>query len=180
MRGTNVKPRVKEADIAIRQFTKSFYILIPFFLAFLAFLLKKMKKKMNVLPLFCRDIVEAHFMSSLKEADCLKHRSQVISAMQKKDHNQLWTGLVNDKFDQFWSINRRLMECNADQDGFKHIPVRCYREVGLEHKLAIWKITVMKCEQIISGKFRLILIVVPAFKLFAPFHICCDKFKSAI
>lgn len=77
-----------------------------------------------------RDIVEAHFMSSLKEADCLKHRSQVISAMQKKDHNQLWTGLVNDKFDQFWSINRRLMECNADQDGFKHIPVRCYREDG--------------------------------------------------
>lgn len=42
-----------------------------------------------------REIVEAHFMSCLKEADVLKHRGQVMSAMQKKDHNQLWMGLVN-------------------------------------------------------------------------------------
>lgn len=42
-----------------------------------------------------REIVEAHFMSCLKEADVLKHRGQVVSAMQKKDHNQLWLGLVN-------------------------------------------------------------------------------------
>uniref|UniRef100_A0A182Q286 Autophagy protein 5 n=1 Tax=Anopheles farauti TaxID=69004 RepID=A0A182Q286_9DIPT len=99
-----------------------------------------------------REIVEAHFMSSLKEADVLKHRGQVVSAMQKKDHNQLWLGLVNgndcdkpkllqvctnalifiilDKFDQFWAVNRRLMEPIPDQDGFKHIPVRCYVEDG--------------------------------------------------
>ncbi|XP_050090639.1 autophagy protein 5 [Anopheles aquasalis] len=77
-----------------------------------------------------REIVESHFMSSLKEADVLKHRGQVISAMQKKDHNQLWLGLVNDKFDQFWAVNRRLMEPIPDQDGFKHIPVRCYNEDG--------------------------------------------------
>lgn len=44
-----------------------------------------------------REIVEAHFMSCLKEADVLKHRGQVVSAMQKKDHNQLWLGLVNGK-----------------------------------------------------------------------------------
>lgn len=36
-------------------------------------------------------------MSCLKEADVLKHRGQVVSAMQKKDHNQLWLGLVNGK-----------------------------------------------------------------------------------
>ncbi|EAA05542.4 autophagy protein 5 isoform X2 [Anopheles stephensi] len=77
-----------------------------------------------------KEIVEAHFMSSLKEADVLKHRGQVVSAMQKKDHNQLWLGLVNDKFDQFWAVNRRLMEPIPDQDGFKHIPVRCYAEDG--------------------------------------------------
>lgn len=47
---------------------------------------------------FSREIVEAHFMSCLKEADVLKHRGQVVSAMQKKDHNQLWLGLVNGKF----------------------------------------------------------------------------------
>lgn len=101
-----------------------------------------------------REVVEAHFLSCLKEADVLKHRGQVMSAMQKKDHNQLWLGLVNgkysllrigwiiipksivpfstsaDKFDQFWAVNRRLMEPNGDQEGFKHIPIRCYKAVS--------------------------------------------------
>lgn len=68
-------------------------------------------------------------MSCLKEADVLKHRGQVVSKMQKKDHNQLWLGLVNDKFDQFWAINRRLMETTGETEGFKYIPIRCYKEV---------------------------------------------------
>jgi hypothetical protein len=37
-------------------------------------------------------------MSCVKEADVLKHRSQVVSSMQKKDHNQLWLGLQNGKY----------------------------------------------------------------------------------
>lgn len=57
---------------------------------------------------FYREIVEAHFMSCLKEADVLKHRGQVVSAMQKKDHNQLWLGLVNGKHENF--ILKRLIE----------------------------------------------------------------------
>jgi len=44
-----------------------------------------------------REAVESHFMSCVKEADVLKHRSQVVSSMQKKDHNQLWLGLQNGK-----------------------------------------------------------------------------------
>lgn len=79
---------------------------------------------------FFREIVESHFMSCLKEADVLKHRGQVVSTMQKKDHNQLWLGLVNDKFDQFWAVNRKLMEPSADCDGFKYVPIRCYKEVS--------------------------------------------------
>lgn len=73
-------------------------------------------------------------MSCLKEADVLKHRGQVVSRMQKKDHNQLWLGLVNDKFDQFWSVNRRLMEPTGE-DGFKYIPIRCYKEVCHHHSM---------------------------------------------
>lgn len=69
-------------------------------------------------------------MSCLKEADVLKHRGQIISSMQKKDHNQLWQGLSNDKFDQFWAINRRLMEPNGDQETFKYVPVRFYSDVS--------------------------------------------------
>lgn len=43
-------------------------------------------------------------MSSLKEADVLKHRGQVISSMQKKDHNQLFLGLLNGVYPIFNSI----------------------------------------------------------------------------
>lgn len=37
-------------------------------------------------------------MSCMKEADALKHKSQVINEMQKKDHKQLWMGLQNGEF----------------------------------------------------------------------------------
>lgn len=73
-----------------------------------------------------KEVVEAFFMSCIKEADVLKHRGTVVSSMQKKDHNQLWLGLLNDKFDQFWMVNRRLMEANNPEEGFKYIPFRCY------------------------------------------------------
>ncbi|KAG8259561.1 autophagy protein 5 [Homalodisca vitripennis] len=65
-------------------------------------------------------------MSCIKEADVLKHRSQIVSSMQKKDHNQLWLGLQNDKFDQFWAVNRKLMEVGSGEETFKYIPFRCY------------------------------------------------------
>lgn len=61
----------------------------------------------------CREIVEAHFMSCLKEADVLKHRGQVVSAMQKKDHNQLWLGLVNGKR-EFSIVAYRSEVCTSD------------------------------------------------------------------
>merc|ERR1711978_852909 len=78
----------------------------------------------DLLPCSTRDQVETVFMSSLKEADQLKHSGKVISQMQKKDHNQLWLGLSSDKFDQFWAINRKLME--GESDTFKHIPAKFY------------------------------------------------------
>ena len=74
-----------------------------------------------------KEVVEAHFMSTIKEADALKHRSQVINGMQKYEHRQLWTGLQNDKFDQFWAVNRKLMEHNSGDELFRHIPFRIYR-----------------------------------------------------
>ncbi|KAH8395692.1 hypothetical protein KR222_009521 [Zaprionus bogoriensis] len=80
----------------------------------------------TLVKLNTKELLESHYMACLKEADVLKHRGLVISAMQKKDHNQLWLGLINDKFDQFWAVNRRLMEPNSDQEAFKNIPVRFY------------------------------------------------------
>jgi len=80
----------------------------------------------QILPCHAREQVESVFMSSLKEADQLKHNGKVVSLMQKKDHNQLWLGLASDKFDQFWAINRKLMEPLPGEDMFKHIPIRFY------------------------------------------------------
>lgn len=52
----------------------------------------------NLCLMYFRDAVESYFMSCLKEADVLKHRSQVVSSMQKKDHTQLWLGLQNGNY----------------------------------------------------------------------------------
>ncbi|XP_038655174.1 autophagy protein 5 isoform X1 [Scyliorhinus canicula] len=81
----------------------------------------------ELLHCLTKDAVEAHFMSCIKEADALKHKSQVINEMQKKDHKQLWMGLQNDKFDQFWAINRKLMEYPTDEGGFRYVPFRIYQ-----------------------------------------------------
>jgi autophagy-related protein 5 len=32
---------------------------------------------------------------------------------------------ISDKFDQFWAVNRKLMEVGSE-DSFKYIPFRCY------------------------------------------------------
>uniref|UniRef100_A0A4W5LBG5 ATG5 autophagy related 5 homolog (S. cerevisiae) n=1 Tax=Hucho hucho TaxID=62062 RepID=A0A4W5LBG5_9TELE len=51
-------------------------------------------------------VIEAHFMSSIKEADALKHKSQVINDMQKKDHKQLWMGLQNEHDSAFRNLRK--------------------------------------------------------------------------
>lgn len=69
--------------------------------------------------------IKTNFMSSIKEADTLKHKGSVIRNMLEKDQNQLWSSLVNNKFDQFWSINKRLMD-RMDNELFRYIPYRLY------------------------------------------------------
>ncbi|XP_014667213.1 PREDICTED: autophagy protein 5-like [Priapulus caudatus] len=73
-----------------------------------------------------RDAVESHFIATVKEADALKHRGVVMSGMQKRDHKQLWSGLRDDKFEEFWTINRRLMEQTVENQ-FRSIPFRIYQ-----------------------------------------------------
>lgn len=69
--------------------------------------------------------IKTNFMSSIKEADALKHKGSVIKNMLEKDQNQLWSSLVNNKFDQFCTINKRLME-KLDNELFRYIPYRLY------------------------------------------------------
>ena len=48
--------------------------------------------------------------------------------MQKKEHKQLFQSLVNDKFDAFWAVNRKLMEHLPGDPGFRSIPFRIHRQ----------------------------------------------------
>ena len=75
-----------------------------------------------------QDVIESHFMTVLKEADQLKHRGQVISNMNKNQHQQLWHGLKTDNFEEFWHVNRKFMQGYEDTLNFKSIPVRFYHE----------------------------------------------------
>eukprot|EP00096_Caligus_rogercresseyi_P013274 TRINITY_DN594_c1_g1_i2.p1 TRINITY_DN594_c1_g1~~TRINITY_DN594_c1_g1_i2.p1 ORF type:complete len:247 (+),score=65.55 TRINITY_DN594_c1_g1_i2:92-832(+) len=85
----------------------------------------------EIIRLNSKESLETYFLSCLKEADQIKHGGRVLSKMQKKDQNQLWQGFQNDKFDQFWPINRKLMEAQGSSEdeasSFKHIPVRIYK-----------------------------------------------------
>jgi autophagy-related protein 5 len=73
-----------------------------------------------------KESIEAHYMSTLKEADALKHKGQIIGDMQKRDHKQLWNSLFQDKYDAFWNINNRLMSYTDNLQYFRYIPFRIY------------------------------------------------------
>jgi autophagy-related protein 5 len=46
--------------------------------------------------------------------------------MLKDSHKQLWNGVLHDNFEQFWSVNRKLMDV-AEGECFRSIPVRVYQ-----------------------------------------------------
>jgi autophagy-related protein 5 len=73
-----------------------------------------------------KESIEAHYMSTLKEADALKHKGQIISDMQKRDHKQLWNSLLQDKYEGFWNINMKLMSYTDNIQYFRYIPFRIY------------------------------------------------------
>jgi autophagy-related protein 5 len=42
-------------------------------------------------------------------------------------HFQSLLYIIADRFDQFWAINRKLMEYPAEENGFRYIPFRIYQ-----------------------------------------------------
>jgi autophagy-related protein 5 len=73
-----------------------------------------------------KESIEAHYMSTIKEADALKHKGQIIGDMQKRDHKQLWNSLIQDKYDAFWHINQKLMSYTDNMQCFRYVPFRIY------------------------------------------------------
>uniref|UniRef100_UPI00358F3975 autophagy protein 5-like isoform X1 n=2 Tax=Myxine glutinosa TaxID=7769 RepID=UPI00358F3975 len=82
-----------------------------------------------------KEEIETQLMSTLKEADSIKHRggagrrgcTGVMSELQRKEHRQIWLGLSNGKFEQFWAVNRKLMDVPPEETAFRHIPFRLYQ-----------------------------------------------------
>ena len=81
------------------------------------------------------------------QADCLKHRKEIIQVLKPQEFEQLWTAYLTgnqdyhtcicvifcfdccgtENYDNFWAINNKLMaNARGDLDPFKHIPFVIY------------------------------------------------------
>lgn len=81
------------------------------------------------------DAMESCFMSTLKEADNLKHRGQVINNMNRSQHKQLWNSLRAGDYEKFWSINGKLMDGYEKSKTFRLIPLRVYLNEEVRQEL---------------------------------------------
>ncbi|KAF9580039.1 autophagy protein 5 [Lunasporangiospora selenospora] len=71
------------------------------------------------------DSCQDYYMAMIKEADYLRNGStKRIMNMSKADQMQLWDGLQSNNYDQFWSMNHKLL---ANEGTIaKSLPVRIY------------------------------------------------------
>uniref|UniRef100_A0A914HD85 Autophagy protein 5 n=1 Tax=Globodera rostochiensis TaxID=31243 RepID=A0A914HD85_GLORO len=75
-----------------------------------------------------KETLKFYFLQSLKEACQLKHRHNIASSMTKDEHARLFDGLYNERFNDFWEVNERLMSFKSPISGdeFGKIPARFY------------------------------------------------------
>ncbi|KAF7635679.1 Autophagy protein 5 [Meloidogyne graminicola] len=53
-----------------------------------------------------KDTLKFVFIQSLKEASQIKHKRNIVSTMTKEEHARIFDSIKNDKFDDFWLINK--------------------------------------------------------------------------
>jgi len=69
-----------------------------------------------------QEVVKSHYMNVLKEATHLKlGDSNKVNNLPLSEQNDLWAGIVNLNFSQFWSINNKLQ---TEPLAMKYIPLR--------------------------------------------------------
>jgi autophagy-related protein 5 len=82
----------------------------------------------TVLHCQTRDALEAHFKSRLKEADCVKHKSEVIQSLTPQEFGQIWKGFSENNYDEFWAVNKKMMlSTRSEREPFKNIPFCIYQ-----------------------------------------------------
>ncbi|KAG2200649.1 hypothetical protein INT47_005805 [Mucor saturninus] len=65
------------------------------------------------------------FMAMVKEADFLRNgTTKKVMNLSKRDQSQLWQSLALDRFDEFWAVNRQLVEYS--NSSLRNIPLRIY------------------------------------------------------
>lgn len=83
----------------------------------------------TVLHCQTRDALEAHFKSRLKEADCVKHKSEVIQSLTPQEFGQIWKGFSENNYDEFWAVNKKMMlSTRSEREPFKNIPFCIYQD----------------------------------------------------
>ncbi|CAJ0586360.1 unnamed protein product, partial [Mesorhabditis spiculigera] len=85
----------------------------------------KQGKKPVGLTTVNKETTQNWYMQTVKEADYLKRKGDMISCMKSDDHKQLWNSLATNQFDAFWTVNRKLMEC-SDSQPFIWLPIRLH------------------------------------------------------
>ena len=52
-----------------------------------------------------------------------------MNNIRESENAMLWNGLLTRSFDEFWTINRRLMDCNTSKQPlqYKHLAMRIYK-----------------------------------------------------
>jgi len=78
------------------------------------------KDKLILNPL---DSIQDVFLNSVKEADCLRHgNTKRVLNLSKAELEQLWHGLQTKSHDEFWGVNKKLVEA----DSVRHVPLRLH------------------------------------------------------
>ena len=75
--------------------------------------------------------MKAYFLAKIKEADYLKHKSEILNQFKPDDFENLWNALAKDDYGLFWSTCKRLMvDVRGGKAPFKHIPFIIYTPDG--------------------------------------------------
>ncbi|OQR78337.1 autophagy protein 5-like [Tropilaelaps mercedesae] len=77
----------------------------------------------ELIPCPSKQVAEAYFMNSVKEADFLKTRKKVMTAMTQSERRQMTASLYSLQAETFWAVNRKLMFMS---ESWKHIPLRVF------------------------------------------------------
>jgi len=70
------------------------------------------------------EVVKTHFTNVLKESNYVKHGDcSKVYGLSVSETNDIWEGLKNNHYSQFWSANSKLFD---DIQSLKHVPVRLF------------------------------------------------------